>query len=527
MRARSSFAPRRRNPRLSSRTAVAAGAAMALGVLAGCADDHPATSDVGDGQPVATVAGGVEPPRPVSVSVGWSAAMTSATRSYMPVEGDESAAVNDAARDTKLAPWVQYHFVADPALGEGTGEAFGWRYPEGTAVDPARVAELAAVLGVSGEPVAISAEAGGGWRVGPEDGSAPMVAVSGDAVGSWYYQAAWVDQAAEPACVVPAEAARGLPADDGVAASEPAVVDPDTPVEAPAPETGTAVEPTVDPTTQPVCPEPEPPAGVPTEEEARALGEGLLTQLGYDLASVDVQVSADEWFATYNATLRFEGVPSYVSVGFGWGGDAQLTWASGVFNSPVQVGPYPLAGTARAVERLNEMFAYSAEPAIDTIDPAAAAEPEGSVPQPEIQDMPLVSFEPALEWVWEPNGDVWLLPAYRFTAADGSQYSAIAVTDEYIITVDPDTVTEPVPAEEGEAGQGAAGSSGSAALPPELQIPAEGVDPDEYAAIAKEAGFEMRVVETDGVPAVVTADFREDRVNVTIVDGLVVSAYIG
>ncbi|MEO1061926.1 MAG: hypothetical protein AAFZ07_10940 [Actinomycetota bacterium] len=40
-------------------------------------------------------------------------------------------------------------------------------------------------------------------------------------------------------------------------------------------------------------------------------------------------------------------------------------------------------------------------------------------------------------------------------------------------------------------------------------------------AWATERGLELRVVEVDGEPLAVTDDFREDRINVAIVDGVV------
>jgi hypothetical protein len=41
--------------------------------------------------------------------------------------------------------------------------------------------------------------------------------------------------------------------------------------------------------------------------------------------------------------------------------------------------------------------------------------------------------------------------------------------------------------------------------------------------VATDAGFELRVVEVDGEPLAVTADYRPNRINVTVTDDLVVA----
>jgi predicted outer membrane protein len=54
----------------------------------------------------------------------------------------------------------------------------------------------------------------------------------------------------------------------------------------------------------------------------------------------------------------------------------------------------------------------------------------------------------------------------------------------------------------------------------------EGLTEEEAAAKAEADGLQFRVVGTDGVCAAITMDLREDRVNVEIVDGVVVAAAI-
>lgn len=49
----------------------------------------------------------------------------------------------------------------------------------------------------------------------------------------------------------------------------------------------------------------------------------------------------------------------------------------------------------------------------------------------------------------------------------------------------------------------------------------------EAVKLCLEAHFKMRITVKDGQPFMVTRDFRTDRIDVTVSDGIVVSAKIG
>lgn len=51
-----------------------------------------------------------------------------------------------------------------------------------------------------------------------------------------------------------------------------------------------------------------------------------------------------------------------------------------------------------------------------------------------------------------------------------------------------------------------------------------GVNEEEARSLAESEGLELRVVGRDGICAPATADFREGRVNLDIVDGVVIRA---
>lgn len=77
---------------------------------------------------------------------------------------------------------------------------------------------------------------------------------------------------------------------------------------------------------------------------------------------------------------------------------------------------------------------------------------------------------------------------------------------------------------------GSAGNVQGAAGTEEISVVAEsliGMSVKKAEQAANDAGFEFRVISTDGEPAAVTMDYREDRINAAIENGSVVQVTIG
>lgn len=456
----------------------------------------------------------------------------------------EEAAADMSMDSSYLGMWtVVTDFVVSDSMPALPAMSTGYVYRQGSTVPEATALALAAALGVDTEPQERPAEYMVEWAFGPDDGTAPSLSIDASGQHYWWYSSGWDDMRMSedvPACTESVDA-------DGNVTVE--------------------------------CPkwEPEPPVDVPSAQEAESRARDIISAAGFDPAFLTIEVYADEWYASVYATQPISDVlpadsASGANWSFGFGANGVLEYAGGSFVLPEAVGPYPLVDLDTAIDRLTEMYlagaaypmAIEAMPAIDepAMDeplpeplPAPAEEPseepaidpaEGGVPfEPTEVTVTLIDVTADLWWANDVDGNVWLVPAYRFIGDDGNWYTVPAVTDEYLIetpTYDV-AVEESMPAD----GAGTTGAAGSSVVVPseisEMLAPLDlsSVDPyilesvqaivdgslvvseDVFADAAVSYGLEVRVVERDGEAMMVTEDYREDRINVAVVDGNVVA----
>ncbi|MGD9704007.1 MAG: hypothetical protein AB7Q42_20445 [Acidimicrobiia bacterium] len=544
--------PHVRTMRRSRRfTVVAAALAVGLGAC-GSSDDAGTDSTV-------------PTPQVIEVASGSGADRTAAA-------GEATTDAMTPSFDSRIA-YIEYRYEGElPVLD---GPAPSWFFAAGQEPSAERVQALAAALGVTGEVQSLPADMGGGWSVGPTDGSAPAVMVSRSSLLDWWYSPG------------PLESASVGCASAGV---DPTVDPADSAPDAPVPST-------VDP-----CPEPEPPTGVPTSSEAQADATELFGSLGYDMSQYELEVYADEWGASVTAWRLLEGHRSPISMNVGFGGDAAVTWVSGILAEPQRGADYPRIGAAAGFERLQEqgtgwgvfgdVAARSAEPATGAaepatapatdpvIDPDAVGDVDKPLPCPEPQSaadaastdastsdastsdsdagsaspidpatetlVPQIPLDCVVEetapepllvtlngvredltMVWAADETVWLLPAYTFTSADGGLYTVNAVVDEYLVQVEPepgvepavdpvtDTAAVPVAPEPGTD------QTSPAITADEAAAAWVGLPLAEVEQLAKEIGLTVRVVSEDGQDLAVTDDLRTDRVNLAVEAGIV------
>lgn len=524
-----------------SRRLALVGAVVVLGLTAcGSADDSGAGS-------ASTL------PAPAVIQIAGSASGGAAPTA--------AGAADAAMSESKMMP-MSLTYTWSGETPDLTSPAASWFFAPGVAPTAAQVEQLAAAFGVTGEAAELSADMGGGWTVGPNDGSAPSVTVSADAMQSWWFSPAWQTEG------------RGI-VDD--CALYP------------------AGDPAADPTTaeQPVCEPAQPPAGVPTADEAEANALALLTSLGGDPAGYELETYADEWSASVTAFVVLDGVRTNLSFNVGYGEQGAITWAGGFLAAPQRSADYPRIGVDAAVVRLNDqanawMTGYgpavrdagvATEPAVMPAVEPAVAEDDGSTVEPtdgvlgpdgaatssgagastaytEPVPTDTVLVDPAvgdctdpavscvsvgsvdlapmvidlnqvtssLEQVWAADGTVWLLPGYAFTGADGMMANVLAVEDQYLEQTEPEVVPlpEPLPVETAVPGPDAVPSEPASVVDAAFDgATLVGLTVDEASAAAEAAGWTVRVAREDGVDLALTMDYRETRFNVAVEAGVV------
>ncbi|MGH3443225.1 MAG: hypothetical protein ACRDUY_14535 [Nitriliruptorales bacterium] len=497
------------------------------------------------------------------------------------------APADDAAR---LSFPAMIEFVLSDGARFPAGEVTAWRLEAPRDLRAAAV-QLAAYFGL-GEPTA-SPHGDGAYQAGPQDGSGPSLWVG--STGEWYYSDPSLHSGvacAEPAIPVEpdggigdsgAEDGGGVSGSTGTAGEPTETEDdastPEDPQPAPTTDDEVRKDPDEDaPEPRPLiepCPDPTPPSGVPTADEARRAAAALFADLGLPGTPEISEVYADEWGAWASATIPVDGRPTDLYASAGYGAEGALTSASGTLATVVTVGDYPTIDADEAVERLRTGgywgggvlrqtavgtaesavaaagavdAAASADPAVDPDAPVSSDDPVSILPAPEgegeTMTVRLVSAQPSLTLHFDADGTTWLLPGVRFRDDNGGFWQVMTVADGHIEFAEPEPAPLPVdpeplpveppsgaePDQPGEAEPGEPGDAGS-----------EGASSD-YEALAKEvvglteaeatdrilaAGAEPRVVSRDGEDYAVTDDYRTDRINLRIEDGIVVHADVG
>lgn len=340
----------------------------------------------------------------------------------------EMAAAGDAS--TSMIANVRYE-LAD-GVSTDTKEAKAYSFAD---TNEAAVSRLAKAFGVSGE---VTRE-GENWTVGSQSSRGDSLYVARG--GGVFSMSTNIASSGSSGCAV-----------------EP--VAPDAPV--------ASDEPKPDP--QQCVPTPTTvPANAPSAESAKKTATDALRDAGVDVDGA--KVTAESYDGTYQ-NVRFqhtvagavvEGYETYVGVG----PDNEIISASGYLAGPESVGTYELATLARAVERLNE--SYSNVSTLEARDDVAVApaEPDGPAigapdttggsPEPTV--IKLTSVVVGLMLQSDYDGDLWLVPAYRFGMAEEGTIATPAADDKYIETPPATTMPKPVDGGSTEPGGSAPGAS--------------------------------------------------------------------
>ena len=437
------------------------------------------------------------------------------------------AASDMAGADEKMMWAYQQNFTAATELPALDSSARSYTLVAGDVSANSRNA-LKEAFGVTADFVAQDAEQGGGYLAGNYDGTTPTLYVGSDAMRYWSYSPAW-DQSSISSrpCIM----------EDAVATSD-------------VPTTDAA---------KVICVEPAAPENVPTKAEAEELFAATMTALGVNNDDLILDSYSDEWGANVTGYLKIDGVRSPLSWSVGYGADASITWASGVFADVQDGASYPRIGTAAAIERLNSQQAGNwGGPMVRggvTYDTAVASDVEAAVttepatsdvvtetypvtdaPAPEIQEVSIIGVEEELVTLYGADGSIYLVPGYTFIAAEdeygyAGRYTVSALPDEYMQVTD---AVDAVPATDVPVPDTAVATpSVDPAVDPDMSVAQEvadsvvGMSEVEATKTAEAKGLTVRVGSRDGEDFPLTMDYRTDRVTLTVVADTVTAATPG
>ena len=368
---------------------------------------------------------------------------------------------------------------------------------------------------VTADFVAQDADQGGGYLSGDYT-TTPTLYVGSDAMRYWSYSPAWEQS----------------PISSRPCIMEEAVVTTDVPTSE---------------VMNDICAEPVAPENVPTKAEAEALFAATMTVLGINNEDLILDSYADEWGANVNGYLKIDGIRSPLSWNVGYGADATITWASGVFADVQDGASYPRIGTAAAIDRLNSQqagnwggpmvrggYAYDTGVSSDVV--TTEVMPLIDAPEPVVQEISIVGVEEELVTLYGADGSIYLVPGYTFIAAEdeygyAGRYTVSALPDEYMQVSD--AVNE-VPMTEAPVDDTAVATpSVDPAVDPDMSVAQDvadtvlGMSEAEATQTAEAKGLTVRVGSRDGEDFALTMDYRIDRVTLTVVAGIVTAVTPG
>jgi hypothetical protein len=398
---------------------------------------------------------------------------------------------SEAAASDRMAFWAPPKLILDnPVTLPATAPVYRWNAASHPSQE--RVAEIAKLLGVEGAPTLVD----GQWTVGTyEAGKVLNVNPGGD--GSWWFNNSGPVTEAPPCAY---------------AQTEPFVGEGDVDPAAPAStDTQGALDVPVDPSTDPAaiptdvapCPEPTPPANLPSDADALSAANKFLAEI--NVPHGKVSVTRNDWSVDVMSPMLVDGNEILGSTfTFSFQDNGVMSWAGGPSSLPTKVGDYPLVAGDKAFQRLvdqqnsfapmirGELAQIGATidpavdptpattitvPAIDCSDPAVTCAAPGTFVPGQCGDpavlcaapgivgdedpcavdaancAPLLPIPPAEQQelhitggsiVWQPfwtETDVWLVPHVDFIGTDGSHWQVIAVSEELLTEFIPPAAT--------------------------------------------------------------------------------------
>ena len=258
---------------------------------------------------------------------------------------------------------------------------------------------------------------------------------------------------------------------------------------------------------------------LPTDSEARAK---TLELLGDGFRINNVMRSA--WDVTVDGTYLVEGKDTSYWGLVGFADQGRISSASGLIGEPSNVGKYKTISASEALPRLSGGMFMAFDNVRAATDVACTSE------APCTTTITFTSVRRTYTQLYDSSNTVWIVPAYEYSDANGGTWTAMALDDSYlekaVVSIDTDNVpapVEPMPVPLPDETDG-----GSVEPVPTIATSAPiGLSELEAIKLIESEGFTARVIARDGESLPATKDYRLDRVNISIENGVVVSAELG
>ena len=258
---------------------------------------------------------------------------------------------------------------------------------------------------------------------------------------------------------------------------------------------------------------------LPTDSEARAK---TLELLGDGFRINNVMRSA--WDVTVDGTYLVEGKDTSYWGLVGFADQGRISSASGLIGEPSNVGKYKTISASEALPRLNGGMFMAFDNVRSATDVACTSE------APCTTTIAFTSVRRTYTQLYDNSNTVWIVPAYEYSDGNGGTWTAMALDDSYLEKADVSTNTgnEPIPVDPMPVPLPDETDGGSVEPVPTIATSAPiGLSELEAIKLIESEGFTARVIARDGESLPATKDYRLDRVNISIENGVVVSAELG
>jgi hypothetical protein len=258
---------------------------------------------------------------------------------------------------------------------------------------------------------------------------------------------------------------------------------------------------------------------LPTDSEARAQ---TLELLGDGFRVNNVMRSA--WDVTVDGTYLVNGKDTSYWGLVGFADQGRISSASGLIGEPSNVGKYKTISASEALPRLNSGMFMAYDNVRAATDEACPSE------APCTTTITFTSVRRTYTQLHDSSNIVWIVPAYEYSDASGSTWTAMALDDSYLEKAVASIGTDTVPAPVEPMPLPLPGDTGGGSIEPGPIFATSapiGLSELEAIKVIESEGFTARVVARDGESLSGTKDYRLDRVNISIENGVVVSAELG